>query len=122
MVFSSSLSHSAFLFKFVSVAQIPFQKSSTSYLAGRLVKVMLLPLKSCLTDFGMVLNLLLMTCLSYFFLCHLSFVEVALSSCFRNVRLKLRVVSLVLPYFFFIKFFIYFFLMVSKVAGRFTVD
>ena len=85
-VFSISLNH-AFLLNFVSFSQLLFQDSSTLFLVGVSFTVILLPLKFY-TDFGLLTNLLLMTCLRWVFLSHLSLTEVPFKSCFSKVSLN----------------------------------
>ena len=66
MFFCSSFNHFALLLNFVCFSQILFQNYSTSFLVGVSLAVMLLPLKSPYTSFVLLLNLLWITCLTWF--------------------------------------------------------
>ena len=66
MFFCSSFNHFALLLNFVCFSQILFQNYSTLFLVDVSLAVMLLPLKSPYTGFVLLLNLLWITCLTWF--------------------------------------------------------
>ena len=98
-VLSNISNHFALLLNLVSLCQIFFQNDWTSFLIGIFSNLILLPLKSRYTLFGLLKNLRLIDFLSCFFCCF-SFLQVSFNSCFNRVSLKSRVLLLVLRYFF----------------------
>ena len=99
-VLSNIPNHFALLLNLVSLCQIFCQNDWTSSLVGIFSNLILPPLKSRYTPFGLLKNLRLINFLSWFLFCVFSFLQVAFNSCFNRVNLKSRVFCLVLPYFF----------------------
>ena len=99
-VLSNIPNHFALLLNLVSLCQIFCQNDWTSSLVGIFSNLILPPLKSRYTPFGLLKNLRLINFLWWFLFCVFSFLKVALNSCFNRVSLKSRIFCLVLPYFF----------------------
>ena len=81
-VLSNIPNHFALLLNLVSLCQIFCQSDSTSSLVGSFSNLILSPLKSRYTPFGLLKNLRLINFLSWFLFCVFSFLQVALNSCF----------------------------------------
>ena len=100
-VLSNIPNHFALLLNLVSLCQIFCQNDWTSSLVGSFSNLILSPLKSQYTPFGLLKNLRLINFLSWFLFCVFSFLQVALNSCFNRVSLKSRVfllgVTVLLP-------------------------
>ena len=99
-VLSNIPNHFALLLNLVSLCQIFCQNDWTSSLVGIFSNLILLPLKSRYTPFGLLKNLQLINFLLRFLFCVFSFLQAAFNSCLNRASLKSRVLCLVLSYFF----------------------